>query len=90
MTFLKTLTKDGWTIYVYSLPGHRYMIEYSNDGFGSKERKEYESKDELLKMMSKRIADSISRTRQIFQIFKLIHYLFENLSRIVDYLPPTK
>ena len=58
MTFLKTLTKDGWTIYVYSLPGDRYMIEYSNDGFGSKERKEYESKDELLKMMSKRIADS--------------------------------
>ncbi len=50
MTFLKTLTKDNWTIYVYSLPGDRYMIEYLNDGFGSKERKEYDSKDELLKM----------------------------------------
>ncbi len=54
MTFLKTLTKDGWTIHVYSLPGDRYMIEYSNDGFGSKERKEYDSKEELLEMLKRR------------------------------------
>ena len=59
MTFLKTLTKDGWTIYVYSLPDDRYMIEYSNDGFGSKERKEYDSKDELLKMLSKRFDEDV-------------------------------
>jgi len=54
MTFLKTLTKDGWTIYIYSLPDDRYMIEYSNDGFGSKERKEYDSKEELLKILKPR------------------------------------
>ena len=54
MTFLKTLTKDGWTIYVYSLPGDRYMIEYSDDGFGSKERKEYDSKGELIEILKPR------------------------------------
>jgi len=54
MTFLKTLTKEGWTIYVYSLPGDRYMIEYSNDGFASKERKEYESKEELIEILKPR------------------------------------
>ena len=31
------------------------MIEYSNDGFGSKERKEYDSKEELLKMLKVRL-----------------------------------
>ena len=30
------------------------MIEYSNDGFGSKERKEYESKDELINVLKNR------------------------------------
>ena len=60
MTFLKTLSKDDWTIYVYSLPGDRYMIEYSNDGFGSKERKEYDSKEELLEMLKKRFEDNES------------------------------
>ena len=54
MTFLKTLTKDGWTIYVYSLLGDSYMIEYSNDGFGSKERKEYDSKELLIEMLNRR------------------------------------
>ena len=54
MTFLKSLNKDGWTIYVYSLPKDRYMIEYINDGFGSKERKEYDTKDELLEVLKKR------------------------------------
>lgn len=58
MTFLKTLTKDNWTIYVYSLPDDRYMIEYSNDGFGSKERKEYDSKELLMGVLRKRFADS--------------------------------
>ena len=56
MTFLKTLTKDGWTIYVYALPKERYMIEYSNDGFGSKQRQEYETIDELLYVLRKRFS----------------------------------
>ena len=30
------------------------MIEYSNDGFGNKERKEFESKEELLKLLKGR------------------------------------
>jgi len=30
------------------------MIEYSNDGFGCKERKEYDSKEELVRMLNKR------------------------------------
>jgi len=30
------------------------MIEYSNDVFGSKERKEYDSKEELLEMLKRR------------------------------------
>jgi len=56
MTFLKTLTKDGWTIYVYSLSKGRYMIEYSDDGFGSKERKEYEDLGQLIEVLSKRFS----------------------------------
>ena len=55
MTFLKALTKGEYTIYIYSLPDDRYMIEYSNDSFGSKERKEYDSKEELLKMLKVRL-----------------------------------
>ena len=55
MTFLKALTKGEYTIYIYSLSDDRYMIEYSNDGFGSKERKEYDSKEELLKMLKVRL-----------------------------------
>ena len=55
MIFLKALTKGEYTIYIYSLPDDRYMIEYSNDGFGSKERKEYDSKEELLKMLKVRL-----------------------------------
>ncbi len=54
MTFLKTLKKGDYTIYVYALPYDRYMIEYSNDGFGSKERKEYNSKDELMEVLQRR------------------------------------
>jgi len=54
MTFLKSITKEGWTIYIYSLPDERYMIEYSNDGFDSKQRKEYETKDESLEMLKER------------------------------------
>ena len=54
MTFLKTLKKEDYTIYVYALSHDRYMIEYSNDGFGSKERKEYDSKYALLQVLQKR------------------------------------
>ena len=54
MTFLKTLKKEDYTIYVYALSHDRYMIEYSNDGFGSKERKEYASKYALLQVLQKR------------------------------------
>ncbi len=57
MQFLQTLQKDKWTIYVYAIQDERYMIEYSDDGFGSKVRKEYDSKDDLLKMLNIRFPE---------------------------------
>jgi len=54
VVFLKALKKGRWAVYVYSLPEGRYMIEYSDDGFGSKERREYGSKDELLEVLGRR------------------------------------
>ena len=59
MIFLKALTKGEYTIYIYSLPDDRYMIEYSNDDFGSKTRKEYDSKEELIRMLNKRFNYSV-------------------------------
>ena len=54
MIFLKALKKGRWAVYVYSLPEGRYMIEYSDDGFGSKERREYGSKEKLLEVLGRR------------------------------------
>ena len=58
MTFLTTLHKDNYTIYIYDTQNDSYVIEYSDDGFGSKTRKTYESRQALLDMLERRFTYS--------------------------------
>lgn len=53
MKFIRSLYKPGYAIYLYELAEGRYVIEYSDDGFGSKERKEFN----LILMFQKRYTE---------------------------------
>lgn len=56
MTFITYLHKDKWIIRVNGHEG-RYLLEYTNDNWETKQLKYYESKKDLLKALSLRFSE---------------------------------